>query len=72
MIAGLAKFLRGRRSKIVRRVVIENRNGDGEFTGGEWHEFVERQEVDVVDFDALMQEIESFERTMPAIPPSHW
>lgn len=59
MFAGLAKFLKERRDKIVRTQKLHR------WTTGMsgFQEAVTSGEFDVVDFDALMAQIEEFEKT---------
>lgn len=54
---GLAKFLRDRREKIVREQIIERYTTSASGYG----EYVTQASFDVVDFDALMEQIAEFE-----------
>lgn len=62
MIKGLAEFLRSRKDEITRteRVnVVRERVGYSEYT--QWDTTVSFDEIEVVDFESLMQQIEEFE-----------
>lgn len=64
MIKGLAEFLRSRKDEIIRteRVnIVRERTGYSEYT--QWDTTVSFDEIEVVDFDSLMQQIEEFEET---------
>ena len=64
MIKGLAEFLRSRKDEITntQRVnVVRKTVGYSEYT--QWDTTVSFDEIEVVDFEALMQRIEEFEET---------
>jgi anaerobic ribonucleoside-triphosphate reductase len=63
-IKGLANFLKERREKIVRKErtnVVYTTVGYSEYT--QWHTTKSFDEVEVVDFDLLMEQIEEFEKS---------
>lgn len=67
MIKGLAEFLRSRRDEITRteRVnVVRKRVGYSEYT--QWDTTISFDEIEVVDFESLMQQIEEFEESFEA------
>lgn len=67
MIKGLAEFLRSRKDEITRteRVnVVRERIGYSEYT--QWDTTVSFDEIEVVDFELLMQQIEDFEASFEA------
>lgn len=65
MIDGLTEFLRERRSKIVKVVrtnIVRERVGYSEYT--QWDTTVSFDEVEVFDFDALLEQIDEFGRSL--------
>ena len=59
---GLSKFLRERKEQIMKTVrtnIIRKKTGYSEYTW--WYTTVSFDEIEVVDFDALMKQIEEFE-----------
>ena len=63
-VKGLAKFLKERRELIVRKErtnIVRETVGYSEYT--QWHTTVSFDEVEVVDFDLLMEQIEEFENS---------
>lgn len=64
MIKGLADFLRERKDRIVkteRTNVVREKTGYSDMTW--WFTTVSFDEVEVVDFDSLMEQIEEFEKS---------
>lgn len=64
MIKGLAEFLRSRKNEITKtqRVnVVRKTVGYSEYT--QWDTTVSFDEIEVVDFELLMQQIEEFEES---------
>lgn len=64
MIEGLAKFLREKREQIVKKIrtnEVREKRGYSEYTW--WMTTVSFDEVETVDFDALMEQIEEFEKS---------
>ena len=64
MIKGLAEFLRERKHLISRKErinVVHTQVGYSEYT--QWQATVSYDEIEVVDFDALMEQIEDFENS---------
>jgi hypothetical protein len=62
MIEGLSAFLKEKRDQIVKNVrtnVVRERVGYSEYT--QWDTTVSFDEVETVDFDALMEQIAEFE-----------
>ena len=63
MIKALVQHLRERRNNIVRTVSVTSTTFDPTFGPREWNE-----EIDVVDFDALLNEIDEFAETFKEQP----
>lgn len=62
MIEGLSTFLKEKRDHIVKKVrtnVVRQPGGYGEYT--QWDTTVSFDEVETVDFDALIEQIAEFE-----------
>lgn len=64
MIKGLAEFLRDRKEEITKKIrynKVHKNVGYSEYTN--WDTTVSFDEMEVVDFDALMEQIDEFEKS---------
>jgi len=72
MIKGLAAFLKSKREQITRKIrtnIVRETVGYSEYT--QWDTTVSFDEVETVDFDALMEQIAEFEASFKKKETNH-